>query len=155
MSILLMAATMMGTAAWPVDHEVAFDCVLENDVITHRANGEWQVTGGGAPRNSFHYKDTRLTLRTDGKVSIDLPGQALHLSGEYGATATSDGIISWAASAPGYCGVLDAQCLATGAFYSDNPSQGVLSIYVPNFANKDGRRSFASIQFLYTCKRAS
>lgn len=154
MSLLLVAAATFMTSAWPVDGEATFDCTLERDVITHRANGDWQVTSGGTPRNTVRFRDARLTFRADGKVMIDLPEDAFNLSGEFD-TSTSEGVVNWSASSPGYCGVLDSQCLATAAFYLDDDGQSVLSIYVPAFARKDGRKSFASIQYLYACARAS
>ena len=154
MSLLIAAAALLA-AAWPVDREQTFDCTLETDIITHRANGEWQVSGGGKPKKPVRYQTTRLAIRADRKVFIDLPEQAFHLSGEFSAVSTSEGIISWKAASPGQCGILDAECLATASFYQGEHDHAVLSIYVPTFAKKDGHPSFASGQFLYTCKLTS
>jgi hypothetical protein len=156
MSVAVIAAAAAAVAAaWPVNSVQAFNCTLERDIITNHVEGEWKVATGGTPRNSFRYKETKLTLFPDHRISIDLPEESLHLSGEFKAISTADGIVSWTASSPGYCGVLDAQCVPSGAFYIDDAKRNVLSIYVPLFAKKDGRKSFASVQYLYTCEPAA
>lgn len=150
-----LALLAAGAATSVPAPEGTYACTAQGMLASFRAGERWQATDKVQPKNNYSYQELRLAFLPGNRVEIFLPPDVLNMSGEYYLVTTKEGVTSWTASAPAYCGVIDAECSPMGAFLPDKGDNANLLLSTPVIVSNGESSQVGTVEVSYKCERAS
>ena len=150
-----LALLAAGAATSVPAPEGSYACTAQGMLVSFRNGDAWKASDKFEVRNAYRYQEAKLTFLPGNRIAVDMPADVLNMSGEFYLLATKEGVTNWTAGAPGYCGVVDAECIPTGAFVANEDGSGNLLFSTQVIVSGAAAKQVGNFEISYKCERAS